>query len=427
MRNFKIFAKTYEPGVLDQLKEMLGVKAFEGSKVRIMPDVHKGKGSVIGFTGTYTDKIIPNVVGVDISCGMLCTKISGELNLEKLDRVIHSKIPAGREVQSQEQLDHMPKEFIDDYYRISKDLVKSLTCYREIKDPKRVAKSVGSLGAGNHFIELDRDPNTNELYLVIHTGSRNLGKQVADIYQKIAIKFHEGWGELEEKKKALIETMKAEGKRTEIQEAIKELHRQFRGTHSDIPRDLRWLEGEDMENYLHDVKICRDWSDLNRKLICDYIVKEMGWTKEEQFTTYHNYIDLENKIIRKGSVRALQGEKLIIPMNMRDGSLICIGKGNEDWNNSAPHGAGRLMSRAKAFENLNLEDFKDSMKGIYSSTVLETTLDEAPMVYKPWEEIAECIEPTVDIITRILPIYNFKASDGPGKYGPKEPEECELD
>lgn len=301
-----------------------------------------------------------------------------------------------------------------DTYSHAKELIKSLRCYRDLKDSKRLNRSIGTLGGGNHFIELSRDEN-GLYYLVLHTGSRDLGRQVAQIYQKTAVKNQSGWDELMAEQKRMIEEYKAAGRRSELQEAIRQLHSSFKMRRPSVPDDLCWLTGESREDYLHDMRICQEWAVLNRGLIAAIlmgylqesgIVTEMG----EAFESVHNYIS-EDNMVRKGAISAEAGEKCIIPLNMRDGSLICEGKGNPEWNCSAPHGAGRIMSRAQAFRQLTLDDFRTSMEGIYSETLNESTIDEAPMVYKPKDEIIANITDTVRIISIIKPVYNSKASE----------------
>ena len=303
-------------------------------------------------------------------------------------------------------------------YVEAKELVKELRCFRELKDVKRLYKAAGSLGGGNHFIELDRD-GQGRMYVVVHTGSRNLGKQVADIYQKQAVKNMSGWDKLMEKQAKMIEEYKAAGRKAELQEAIRELHNSFRMQRPPVPAELCWLEGQPREDYLHDMRLCQRWAQINRGIITDLLVEylrakgNISGTQEalaqERFESVHNYIG-DDSIIRKGAISAREGEKCIIPMNMRDGSLICTGKGNPDWNWSAPHGAGRIMSRAQAFQQLSMEAFNDSMKGIYSETVSEQTIDESPMVYKPAEEIIANIRDSADISCVIKPVFNFKAA-----------------
>ncbi|MBD5176461.1 MAG: RtcB family protein, partial [Bacteroidales bacterium] len=295
-------------------------------------------------------------------------------------------------------------------YREAKQIVTELYCYREIKDSGRINKAIGSLGGGNHFIELDKDDEGN-VYLVIHTGSRNLGKQVADIYQAKAVKhLTDGADEFEETIKRTIEEYKAAGRRSELQSVIRKMRKEHQEAEPNLPADLCYVEGEGREYYLHDMRLCQRWAVLNRKLISLLLMRFFPDVEvREEFESVHNYISDEN-IIRKGSISAAMGERCIIPLNMRDGSLLCTGKGNPDWNFSAPHGAGRVLSRTQAYEKIRMEDFEASMKGIYSESVNDFTRDESPMVYKPAEEIIANIGDTVTIDTIIRPIFNFKAS-----------------
>ena len=382
-----------------------------------MPDVHAGAGCVIGFTGDLGDKVIPNIIGVDIGCGVLTVPLGNvDIDFRKLDKIIRENIPYGREVR-REPL-------------ISADLVEELYCYDELVHRERQHNAVGSLGGGNHFLEIDADAEGNK-YLLIHTGSRNLGKQVADIYQNIAIKRCNDNG-LKAAREFLIETMTYNGLTHLIEEQLKALNRDYAKRTPKIPKELAYLEGEDASKYLRDMVICQRFAWLNRLWIARIIlenyfddcnvristggsvkIKQKGKydIKTEWFDTVHNYLDFDSNIIRKGAVAAKLGQKLVIPINMRDGALICVGKGNDDWNCSAPHGAGRLMSRKSAKANLELTEYAAEMEGIYSTCINENTLDESPMAYKPIESIIENIKDTVDIIERIKPIYNFKAED----------------
>lgn len=402
----KIFTENYEPGVIEQLDRLLSVPVFKDCEIRMMPDVHVGAGCCIGFTADLGDYVIPNVVGVDIGCSVSVSKIKEkDLDLPKLDNIIRKHIPFGRGIHD---ANHIDQQCHEDYMK-GKELIKSCYCYRELKDVKRLYLSIGSLGAGNHFIEVDKGEK-GDIYLVVHSGSRNFGKQVAEFYQKEAIRQHQGYGELREAQEKLIKEYKETGRKSELQEAIKNLRAGWKAKNPDVPDDLAYLSGEWRDRYLHDMKICQEWARLNHKVMQEVILKEMGWTRVDFFITTHNYIGDDN-IIRKGAVSAREGEKLIIPLNMRDGSLICIGLGNKDWNYSVCHGGGRIMSRAQAFRELKLEDYKKSMEGIYTTTVTAETIDEAPMVYKPAEEIKEKIKDSVNILESIKPIYNFKASE----------------
>lgn len=410
----KIFTDNIETTAIEQIERLLTIPAFGGCKIRIMPDVHAGAGCVIGFTGDLGEKVIPNIVGVDIGCGILvqpftCMK---EIDYHDLNEFILHHIPSGRNYRDNKYAP-LPQKYMD-AYRESKDLIKQLRCYRELKETKRLNLSIGSLGGGNHFIELDKD-ESNLYYLVVHTGSRNLGKQVADIYQKLAVKCQSGWAELMEEQNRLIAEYKQAGRKNELQDVIRELHNSFKMRKPTIPPDLSYLEGNYREDYLYDMRLCQQWAKINRRmimgLIMDYLISQ-GYADmcEDglQFESIHNYISDDN-IIRKGAISANAGEKCIIPLNMRDGSLICIGKGNGDWNCSAPHGAGRIMSRSQAFQNISLDDYARSMQGIYTECVNEETKDESPMVYKPKDEIIRNISDTVSVVNVIKPVYNFKA------------------
>lgn len=421
MKNLKIFTNNVEDEAVRQIDELLQQKPFIDCKVRIMPDVHAGKGCVIGFTADLGDKIIPNIVGVDIGCGMLCVSLGKkEIDLERLDKVINENIPSGRNVRESKVYD-FPK-------------LKNLHCYRELKETTRFEKALGTLGGGNHFIELNEDDENNK-YLVIHTGSRNLGKQVAEYYQNLAIDLCSGKEEMFKEKEKIINDYKRFGRKQEIQDALKELEKKYKKNKPTIPEELCYLTGEYREKYLHDMEICQEYASRNRAIIAEKIIekyfdvkdtyqirfywegKNLWYTQDiveypfTVFETIHNYISFSDNIVRKGAISAYSGEKVIIPINMKDGSIIAVGKGNEDWNYSAPHGAGRIMSRNKAKEIFNLDEFKDSMKDIYSTSVVESTIDEAPFVYKPIQEIIDNIKDTVDIVKIIKPIYNFKAKE----------------
>lgn len=394
----KVFTDNIEGEAIDQLLELCNQPFVEGAKVRIMPDTHKGSGCVIGFTADLGDKVIPNIVGVDIGCGMLTINLDKiQIDLEELDKIINKYIPSGKNTHEGR--------------KVKFEKLQELRCFRSLKNTKRIEKSIGTLGGGNHFIEVDKDEEGN-LYLVIHSGSRNLGLQVADLYQNLAIDLCSGKEEYYIKREDIIKEFKSQGRRKEIEKELMNLKQQYDELMPSYPKDLCFLTGKYREDYLHDMNICQEYATLNRSVMADIILnKLLGKSVKdfEWFNTIHNYINFDDNIIRKGSVSAYEGEKLLIPINMRDGSLVCIGKGNEDWNYSAPHGAGRLMSRTKAKKNINYEEFKKSMEGIYSTSVTEDTLDEAPMVYKPIEEIIENIEDSVEILGIIKPIYNFKA------------------
>ena len=387
------YAKVIEEEAIEQIRRMCDYEFTESSQIRIMPDVHAGKGCTIGTTMTVKDKAVPNIVGVDIGCGMYTVNLGkGEINLEKLDEAAHF-VPSGKNVWEGRQ-----EKF---------DLTR-LCCYRSLKDSKRLIRSLGTLGGGNHFIEVDRsEDGTN--YLVIHTGSRNLGKQVAEIYQKLAVELHQGKEEYFKKRDALIAEYKAAGRKSEIQAALKEIKWQNRDLL--IPEDLCYLYGSYFEDYLADVEICQEFARRNREKIAEVLLERTGLTGSEAFHTIHNYIDTEERILRKGAIAAHEGEKVLIPINMIDGSVLAVGRGNKDWNYSAPHGAGRLMSRTKAKESLSMQEYKKEMEGIYTTSVNEATLDEAPMAYKSIDDILDVIKESVTVIQVMKPIYNFKASD----------------
>lgn len=401
MSDLKIFTKNVEQEAVDQIELLLAQDAFKDCKVRIMPDVHAGKGCVIGFTADLGNKVIPNIVGVDIGCGMLCVSLGQrDINFDELDNVIRSYVPSGRGVHEGRILRF--------------EELQNLKCYRELRDTKRIERSIGTLGGGNHFIEVDVAEDGYK-YLVIHTGSRNLGKQVADHYQNLAFELMSGKDKLYEEQDRLIKEYKAAGRKSEIQNAIAELHRNFKAVNPNIPKDLCYLEGKYREDYLHDMRICQKFAYINRVMIAQIICNHMGWGVDADMPDYfeciHNYIDHDSNIVRKGAISAKYGEKVLIPINMRDGCIIGTGKGNEDWNCSAPHGAGRVMSRTKAKELVSLEEFEKSMDGIYTTSVNQSTIDESPMAYKTLNEIVENIKDTVDVLTIIKPVYNFKASE----------------
>ncbi len=396
MSDLKIFTENIEPEALNQIYTLTKQDAFKDCKVRIMPDVHAGAGCVIGFTANLGDKVIPNIVGVDIGCGMLTIELGSiDIDFKKLDDTIRKYIPNGKDVH--------------DGRIIKFDELQELYCYRELKDTKRLERSIGTLGGGNHFIEIDTNTEGDK-FLIIHTGSRNLGKQVAEYYQNLAIEIMQGKDELYEKQEKLIAEYKAQGRRKEIQSAIKELHRKFNPNPLGIPKELCYLTGKYREQYLHDMQICQRFAILNRNTIASIIIDKMDWHSLGAFETIHNYIELETNMVRKGAISAKENELLLIPINMRDGCIIGRGKGNEDWNYSAPHGAGRIMSRSKAKEIVSFEEFKQSMSGIYTTSVHPSTIDESPMVYKTIDEIIENVKDTIDIVEIIKPVYNFKAS-----------------
>jgi RNA-splicing ligase RtcB len=407
----KIFTDNIEDSALEQIKELLSIDVFSDKKIRIMPDVHTGAGCVIGFTGNLGDKVIPNIVGVDIGCGMRVLKLGhiDDIDFHAFNEHIKTNVPSGMIVR-EDRFGFKPLVNAEmDIYREAKKLVTELRCYRDLKYSNRINMAIGSLGGGNHFIELDKDDDDN-VYLVIHTGSRNLGKQVADIYQARAVKhLTDGADAFEQHIKDVIAEYKAAGRRTELQGVIKKMRKEQQEAEPSLPAALCYVEGEAREDYLHDMRICQRWAVLNRKLISILLLKFFSDIEvQEEFESIHNYISDDN-VIRKGSISAADGERCIIPLNMRDGSLICIGKGNPDWNCSAPHGAGRVLSRTQAYDTIKMEDFESSMKGIYSESVNDFTRDESPMVYKPAAEIIANIGDTVTIDSIIRPIFNFKA------------------
>lgn len=389
------YAKVYENEAIEQIRRMCDYELAEGSQVRIMPDVHYGKGCTIGTTMTITDKVVPNVVGVDVGCGMYTVNLgNGPIDMEEFDKAAHF-IPSGRNVWDER------KERFD---------LTDLRCFRDLKDSRKLERALGTLGGGNHFIEIDQSSD-GTYYLVIHSGSRNLGKQVAEHYQNLAIGLQHGKATLLEDREELIRTYKAEGRASEIAEAIKDLHRSFQYKKSDIPDDLCWLYGSYFDDYLHDVEICQRFARRNREKMAEILLEKTGLTAGEAFHTIHNYIDTEEKILRKGAIAAHKGEKVLIPINMRDGSVLATGKGNPDWNYSAPHGAGRIMSRKEAKSTLSMEEYQEAMKGIYTTSINNRTLDEAPMAYKSLEDIIDVISESVDVIEVLKSVYNFKASD----------------
>lgn len=389
------YAKVIEDEAIEQIRRMCDYPMTEGAKIRIMPDVHAGKGCTIGTTMTIVGKAVPNVVGVDIGCGMYTVNLGKtEIDFEKLDEACHF-IPSGRNVW--------------DGRRERFDLTE-LRCYRSLQKTKWLERSLGTLGGGNHFIEVD-EAQDGVKYLIIHSGSRNLGKQVAELYQKLAVDLNKGIGSYLEKREEIIRTYKEQGRRDEIQDALNLLRWDKENIEPTIPADLCFLYDKYLEDYLHDVVICQNFARRNREKMAEIILEKTKMTAHESFHTIHNYIDTEEMILRKGAIAAHEGEKVLIPINMRDGSVLAVGKGNPEWNYSAPHGAGRLMSRTKAKNELSLDEYKKEMAGVYTTSVNEHTLDEAPMAYKSLEDIIDVIRESVDVIDVMKPIYNFKASD----------------
>ena len=389
------YAKVVEDEAIEQIRRMCDYSMTEGSRIRIMPDVHAGKGCTIGTTMTIVDKAVPNVVGVDIGCGMYTVNLGKiDVDFERVDEAAHF-IPSGMNVWEgrQERFD-----------------LTELRCYRELKDTKRLECSLGTLGGGNHFIEID-EANDGTKYLIIHSGSRNLGKQVAELYQRLAVNLSRGYGDYLEKRDEIIRTYKEQGRKNEIQEVLKQLHWQVYESPTSMPEDLCYLEGKYLGDYLHDVEICQAFARRSREKMAEIILERTGMTGSEAFHTIHNYIDTDEMILRKGAIAAHSGEKVLIPINMRDGSVLAVGKGNPEWNYSAPHGAGRIMSRSKAFKELTMEEYQKTMEGVYTTSVNQNTLDEAPMAYKSLEDIIDVIRESVDVIDVMKPIYNFKASE----------------
>lgn len=389
----KIFTDNVDEETISQLYSLLNQEFVSGSNIRIMPDTHAGAGCVIGTTMTLSDKVCPNLVGVDIGCGMLAVKLKEtKIDLLEIDSVINNYVPAGFNIHDTAIASSNVGDVLADI------------------DLDKAYRSLGSLGGGNHFIEIDKDED-DKLWLVIHSGSRHLGVEVCDYYQKLGYENlkKSSFGDISEMKKALIKKLTDEGKQKQISSALKKLNDDYKKTNVTIQKDLAYVEGEDFKNYIHDMKLVQEHAKINRRTIANLILSHANLHEVESFDTIHNYIDTDDMILRKGSISAKSGERVIIPMNMRDGSLICVGKGNPDWNYSAPHGAGRIMSRNEAFKNLTLSTFQESMKDIFSTSVCNETLDEAPQVYKPMEEIIENIKDTVEIVSIIKPIYNFKA------------------
>lgn len=384
--NATIYANRVEKEAQEQIRNMLEHEFVKDSNICIMPDVHAGKGCTIGTTMTIKDKVVPNLVGVDIGCGMYTVTLgSDNIDLARIDAAAHY-IPSGMNIWNE-----VVKGF---------DL-KKLRCYKYLTNIERLEKSLGTLGGGNHFIEIGR-ASWGTKFLITHTGSRNLGKQVAEYYQKLAITITKINNS--SVREDLILRYKEMGRHAEIEEALKEI------SNKKIDENLCYLSGEFLNDYLHDMKICQEFARINRETIAEILTEKANIINYSGFHTVHNYIDLDHMILRKGAIAAHKGQRVLIPLNMRDGSIIAIGKGNQNWNYSAPHGAGRLMSRKSAKEKLSLEEFKSEMADIYSTSVKESTLDESPMAYKSMEDILSCIKETVDIIGIIKPIYNFKAS-----------------
>ena len=399
----KIFTDSVESSAQGQIIALLNQPFAKDSNVRIMPDVHAGKGCVIGFTAKMTDKVIPNLLGVDLYCGMHVTDITSiPLDLTRLDKFIHDEIPAGF---------HVHDKPLSGYKGYEK-----LYSYAHLRNQGNFGKAIGTLGAGNHFIEIGKSEKTDKVYLVIHSGSRNMGKQVAEYYQGVAVDEQKGFGDIKVFKKAAIESLNAQGKQKSIQKTLEDIRTKFEHTQPAYPPDLCFLTADNMRHYLADLVICQSYASFNRETMARNIIDFLGYdsenvTENASFETVHNYVNFTDGIMRKGAVSAHEGEELIIPLNMRDGSLLCIGKGNPDWNFSAPHGAGRLMSRSQAKKELEMPDYEVAMDGIYTTCVNPGTLDESPDAYKPMQEIIDNIGDTVFIYDTIKPLYNFKAGE----------------
>ena len=388
------YATNIEDACIEQIRTMLDMPFAAGANTAIMPDAHYGIGCTIGTTMRVTDAVVPNLVGVDIGCGMLTADLGHKpIDLPAFDEACH-EIPSGARIWDGR------KEPFD---------LEELRCYRELKDVKRLKRSLGTLGGGNHFIEIDAASDGMQR-LVIHSGSRNLGLQVANYYQSLAVDLHSGKEGFFERKQELIGSYKAAGRRDEIEATLKELAAQYQSAEPDVPADLCWLYGKYMDDYLHDVDVCQRFALRNRERMMVEILARTGLDASSEFHTIHNYIDVGEMVLRKGAIAAHAGETVLIPLNMRDGSIIAKGRGNEAWNDSAPHGAGRVMSRREARESLRMKDYRAAMSGIYSTSVSERTIDEAPGAYKPVEDIIGPIAESVDIIDVMRPIYNFKAS-----------------
>ena len=389
------YAKVCEEKAIEQIRRMCDYEFTRGSRIRIMPDVHAGAGCTIGTTMTVVDKAVPNVVGVDIGCGMYTVNLGNvDIDFEKVDEAAHF-IPSGLTVWDEKQEDFDLRE---------------LRCYSKLRNIEWLENSLGTLGGGNHFIEIDRAADGTK-YLVIHSGSRNIGKQVAEIYQERAVELLSGKADRVKARDELIRELKETGRNKEIAGALRKLEKEFAAKTPSVPEDLCYVYGPDFEDYLHDVEVCQRFARRNREKMAEVLLSRTGLTAGEAFHTIHNYIDTDEMILRKGAIAAHEGEKVLIPINMRDGSVLAIGKGNPEWNYSAPHGAGRLMSRRAARDKLDMAEYREAMKGIYTTSVNAATLDEAPMAYKSLEDIIDVIRESVDVIEVLKPVYNFKAAE----------------
>jgi len=391
----KCYCDELEESAAKQIRAVCDQEAFAGCKIRIMPDVHAGMGCTIGTTMTIRDKIVPGMVGVDIGCGMETVEVDEkEIDFKRLNNTVRRRIPSGHSTRR-------------DIHPLSDEIdLSELRCAAHV-DLKRARRSIGSLGGGNHFIEVDK-ADDGTLFLVIHSGSRHLGKEVAEYYQEEALRNLSGVSRAQIDE--LIASLKAQNREQEIESEIDRMKEEGAGR-LPVPKDLAYVEGGLFDDYIHDMKIIQRFASLNRKAMTEIIMTHLGLTKRNEFTTIHNYIDTDEMILRKGAVSAKRGERLLIPINMRDGSLICVGKGNDDWNRSAPHGAGRLMSRSAAYKKLSLDDYKAEMEGIFTTCISRATIDEAPMAYKTMDTIVKNIDDTAEIILRVKPVYNFKASE----------------
>ncbi|MGI6743664.1 MAG: RtcB family protein [Eubacteriales bacterium] len=389
------YASVVEEEAIEQIRRMCDHDFTSGSKIRIMPDVHAGKGCTIGTTMTIVDKVVPNIVGVDIGCGMYTVELGNiEIDCAAVDAVANF-IPSGRNVWDSRQERFDLTEF---------------RCYRNFKQTQRLERSLGTLGGGNHFIEIGAASDGNK-YLVVHSGSRNLGTQVAEYYQRLAVDLHSGKAEFFEKKEEMIRAYKEQGRRKELNAALKAMEKEWKTKKPDIPADLCYLYGSYMDEYMHDVELCQKFAKRSREKMAELILERTGMTALSAFHTIHNYINTDEMILRKGAIAAHKGQLVLIPLNMRDGSILARGKGNPEWNYSAPHGAGRIMSRTRAKEVLDMDEYKESMSGIYTTSINKRTLDEAPMAYKSFDDIIDDIRESVDIIDILKPIYNFKAAE----------------
>ncbi len=387
------FTEDIDEEAREQIRRLASDPAYAGCKIRIMPDVHAGKGCTIGTTMTILDKVAPSLVGVDIGCGMYTVRLGkADISLKEFDRAAHA-LPSGHGTWSE------AKNAFD---------FTRLRCYRDIKKIGAAACSLGTLGGGNHFIELDVD-DEGEKYLVVHSGSRFLGAQVAEHYMDVAAALAADRDGYILEREELTRTYKSEGREKELQSALRRLEGEFQTRKNAVNRERSVLFGQALEDYLADVDVTVEFARLNREIMANFLLSSVGVSALEAFHTIHNYIDVEKRILRKGAISAKKGERILIPINMHDGSLLCVGKGNEDWNCSAPHGAGRSMSRAEARHRITLEEYAKSMEGIYTTTVAMNTIDESPMAYKNMRDIMRNIRPTCSIEKRLTPIYNFKA------------------